>query len=307
MSESTSPGPLVTIGLPVYNGEQYIAQSIECLLAQTFRDFVILISDNASIDRTSEICQQYASQDPRIRYHRNDSNVGMPGNYNLTFSMARSKYFRWATADDYCDREMLQDAVNVMEGDPSLALCYPRAIFVDENGKELYRWKDDLHLLQDDPASRFRAVVKHICRVHHHLGLMRTDCMRRTGLFAKHVSSDIGFVAEMSLYGKFYQIEKHQFFRRMHEDSSSWSTNDHRHQARTYHAARAGYLPFSRVRFHRRFVRAVRRSPLGLGDRLYLYAFLFAHAVSDRRRLTRESLKDLRWMFGRLVVPRGES
>jgi glycosyltransferase involved in cell wall biosynthesis len=115
MNESPSSEPLVTVGVPVYNAERYVAQSIDTLLAQTFRDFAIVISDNASTDRTGEICERYAKRDPRIRYHRNDVNIGMPGNFNLTFSMARSKYFRWATADDYCAPEMLQDAVDVME------------------------------------------------------------------------------------------------------------------------------------------------------------------------------------------------
>lgn len=294
MSESPSFEPLVTVGVPVYNAERYVAQSIECLLAQTFRDFVIVISDNASTDRTGDICQQYAKHDPRIRYHRNDTNIGMPGNFNLTFQMARSKYFRWATADDYCDREMLQDAVERMESDPSLALCYPRAIFVDESGKELFRWQDELHLMQDDPASRFRAVVTHIRKVHHHLGLMRSDCMRRTGMWARHVSSDMGFVAEMSLYGKFYQIDKYQFFRRSHEGSSSWATADNRHQARTYHASGVQLVPFNRVRFHWRYVQAVRRSRIDLRARWGLYGFLMKFAASEKRRIWRESLEDLR-------------
>lgn len=300
MAKSTSPEPLVTIGLPVYNGERYLAHAIDCLLNQTFRDFVVLISDNASTDRTGEICRQYASQDARIRYHRNRNNIGMAGNYNLTFSMARSKYFRWATSDDYCDLEMLQDAVQVMESDPSLALCYPRALFVDENEKELNPWKDDLHLMQDDATLRFCVVVKRIWKVHHHLGLMRVDCMRRTGLFAKHVGSDVGFVAEMSLYGKFCQIEKHQFFRRVHEDSSSVAIKDEQHQARRYHASGVGRIPFNRVQFHWRYVQAVRRSPLGLKDRLYLYTFLLRHAVSDRGRLKIDFKQELRLMFTRI-------
>ena len=298
----SAPGPLVTVGLPVYNGERYVAHSIECLLAQTFRDFVVLVSDNASTDATGEICRKYASRDPRLYYHRNPTNLGMAGNYNLTFSMARSKYFRWATSDDYCAPDMLQDAVDCMEADPGISLCYPRATFVDGEGHETGHWEDGLHLMQDDPVERFRAVVTGIGRVHHHLGLMRVDCMRRTGLIAKHVASDIGFVAEMALLGKFFQIPKYQFYRRLHEDSSSW-TPDEAHQARRYHASGVRRVPFSRVRYHWRFVQAVRRAPLRPGQRLALYRFLTRLAISDRDQLAGESLRDL----GLLVRPSSHS
>ena len=290
--------PLVTVGLPVYNAERYVAQSIESLLAQTFRDFVIVVSDNASTDATGEICEKYASRDGRVQYARNPTNVGMAGNYNLTFSRARSKYFRWATADDYCAPEMLAEAVAVMEADPGIALCYPRAYFVDGQGRETGRWEDSLHLMQDDPVERFRAVVRGITRVHHHLGLMRVDCLRRTGLMAKHVASDIGLVAEMALLGKFYQVPKHQFYRRLHEDSSSW-TADEAHQARRYHASGVRSVPFNRVRFHWRFLQAVRRAPLRPAQRAALYGFLLRFAVSERDQLAEESLRDL----GRLLRP----
>jgi glycosyltransferase involved in cell wall biosynthesis len=291
-AEPRAPEPLVTVGLPVYNAERYVAHSIDSLLAQTFRSFVIAVSDNASTDATGEICQKYASRDPRIRYHRNPTNVGMAGNYNLTFSLARSKYFRWTTADDYCHPDMLQDAVEVMEADPGVSLCYPRAIFVDGEGRETGRWEDGLHLMQDDPVARFCAVVKGLGRVHHHLGLMRVDCMRRTGLIAKHVASDIGFVAEMALLGKFFQVPKYQFYRRLHEDSSSWAP-DEAHQGRRYHASGVRRVPFSRVRYHWRFVQAVRRAPLSAAQRRALYRFLTRHAISDRDRLAGESLRDL--------------
>jgi glycosyltransferase involved in cell wall biosynthesis len=292
MAAVRAPEPLVTVGLPVYNAERYVAHAIDCLLAQSFGDFVVQISDNASTDATGEICRKYVGRDPRVRYHRNPANIGMAGNYNLTFSMARSKYFRWATADDYCAPDMLADAVAAMEADPSISLCYPRAIFVDGEGRETGRWEDSLHLMQDDPVERFEAAVRGLGRVHHHLGLMRVDCMRRTGLIAKHVASDIGFVAEMALLGKFCQIPKHQFYRRLHEDSSSWAP-DEAHQARRYHASGVRRVPFSRVRYHWRFVQAVRRAPLRPDQRLALYRFLTRLAITDRDRLAGESLRDL--------------
>ena len=301
MSAASAREPLVTVGLPVYNGERFVAKSIETLLAQTFRDFKIVISDNASTDRTGEICREFASRDPRIEYHRNQTNIGMAGNYNLTFGLSRSKYFRWATADDFCAPELLEDHVKVMESDPSIALAYPRAWFVDEDGTPYEAWKDELHLMGDDPVERFKVVVKQIRRVHHHLGLMRADCVRKTGGIAKHVSSDVGFIAEMSLLGKFYQIDKQQFFRRLHRDSSSWATNDEQHQARRYHASNVNRIPFSRFRFHGYGVGVVRRSSLSRAQRLDLYVFLAGRAASEWRWLGGEVRRELR----RVVRPSG--
>lgn len=171
MSGHNFAEPPVTIGLAVFNGERCVTESIESLLNQTFEDFLVIIRDNASTDTTGDICRRFARADSRIRYHRNATNIGMAGNYNLLFGMCRSKYFRWATADDYSSAEMLADAVEVLEGAPELALCYPRAYFVDSEGREIGRWEDKLHLMQDDPVDRFKAVVGKIGRVHHHLGL----------------------------------------------------------------------------------------------------------------------------------------
>ncbi len=92
----TEKAPKVSIGLAVYNGEKYLGQAIDSILAQTFTDFELIISDNASTDRTPEICKKYAAQDARIRYHRNPTNIGGANNENQTFRMSRGEYFRWA-------------------------------------------------------------------------------------------------------------------------------------------------------------------------------------------------------------------
>jgi glycosyltransferase involved in cell wall biosynthesis len=295
------PVPLVAVGLAVYNSERYVSQSIDCLLAQSFKDFALFISDNASTDRTSEICQRYAARDSRIRYTKNPVNIGMVGNYNLLFSYCRSKYFRWATADDYWHEDMLKDAVQVMEADPSLSLCYPRAKIVDQDGREMSLWQDCLHLMQEDPAERFLAVVQNIGRVHHHLGLMRADIMRRTRLLARHVSSDIGFVAEMSLYGKFSQIPKYQMYRRVHEDSSSVGLDNPEHMRRRYHAANTRRVPFNRLSMHRVLFSAVLRSPLSLPRKVTLVERLARFMYWDRGRLLHETAADMLSVVRRLA------
>src|SRR4051812_44240337 len=101
MTEHT---PLVSIGLPVYNGEKYIAEAIESLLSQDYTNIEIIISDNASTDNTPQICQQYQHKNPRIRYFRNDTNIGASNNFNRTFELSKGEFFMWAAYDDLRDQ-----------------------------------------------------------------------------------------------------------------------------------------------------------------------------------------------------------
>ena len=95
----------LTIGLPVYNGEKYIAESLDVLLGQSFADFELIISDNASTDGTGDICLRYDRQDSRVRYFRQPDNVGPGPNHNFVAEKARGELFKWAANDDLyaCD------------------------------------------------------------------------------------------------------------------------------------------------------------------------------------------------------------
>ena len=297
MPSAVAP-PLITIGLPVYNSERHLPQSIESLLSQTYRDFVLVISDNASTDATPDICRRYASQDSRVRYYRNVVNIGLSGNFNRVFELNQSKYFKWATADDFWASEMLEDAVAVLESDPSIVLCYPKTVIVDGEGREQGPYEDKLHLMQEDPADRFLAVIENIRLVNQHLGVLRADAIGRTQLFGRHVSADIGFVAEMSLYGKFFEVKKHQFFRRFHAESSSWKRGDEEQEARRFHAANVRRVPFNTWLYHRTFSRAVLHSPLSLARKLRLLGRLGKLMYWDSRWLLEEVRRDLPPLLG---------
>lgn len=288
-----TPG-LVTIGLPCYNAERYLAQSIESLLAQTFQDFTLIVCDNASTDATGEIARRYADADPRVRYHRNPLNVGMPGNFNRAFELSNSKYFKWSTADDYWHPQMLATAVAILEADPAIGLVHPCVVLVDGEGRELRRYDDQLHLMQEDPADRFCFALDHLQLVHHHLGVLRTETIRRTQLFSKHVAADLGFVAEMSLYGKFWRVPDYHIFRRMHPDSSSWQRGNKDHEARRFHAANVRRTPFNTWRIHAAYWRAARRAPLTLAQQLRIYKRLLKSLYWDQEALTAELREDLR-------------
>src|SRR5687768_11197719 len=132
-----SAEPRLSIGLPVYNGERYLQGAIESLLSQTFDDFELIICDNASTDRTQSICTAFAARDPRVRYFRNDRNVGAAGNFNLAFRRSRGRYFKWAAHDDLHEPDYLARCVAALDADPSAVLCQTATRVIDPVGSEV--------------------------------------------------------------------------------------------------------------------------------------------------------------------------
>jgi glycosyltransferase involved in cell wall biosynthesis len=279
---------LITVGLPVYNSERFVRQSIDSLLGQTYSRFVLLISDNASTDATAEICRQYAAADSRVQYTRNEVNIGNPRNFNRIANLCTTRYLKWSTADDYWAPAFLERSLEIMERDPTIALCYPQATIVDAEGGNPRDYDDVLHLMQEDPAERFMALLDRILLVHQHLGLIRMSCLRRTHLLGTHVASDYNLLAELALYGKFYELPERLFFRRFHKDSGSWNRGDAAHAVRRYHASNVKYSGFNKWHRHLAFFARVHSSPLPIGSRMRLYRFLSRRMAWDRRDLLAE-------------------
>ena len=280
--------PRVTIGVPVYNGERFLHQCLDSLLSQTYRNFVLVISDNASTDRTREICEAYVKADPRVRYHRNPVNLGMYGNFNRVLELVGTPYVKLANADDYWAPTMLADCMEQMERNPSLVLCHPRVVLVDKDGGEIRRYDKPLHLMEDDAALRFRRVLTELGLVNQLMGVMRIDAVRSMLPFMPCPPADTVFLAELSLHGKIMELPKFQYFRRFHEESSSWDRKSDAHQIKRVSGAGTRRLHLATWKHHWGLVRRVLHSPLGFGAKLPLLGFLARRAVWDRSALLRE-------------------
>jgi len=129
--------PRVSVGLAVYNGDDFLAEAIESILAQTFTDLALIICDNASTDSTGDICQRYAALDKRVEYHRNLTNIGGVNNETLTFKLARSELFQLAAHDDVWEPELLQRCVDALDRDPGAIAAYSATKKIDEHGAVL--------------------------------------------------------------------------------------------------------------------------------------------------------------------------
>ncbi len=135
--------PVVSIGMPVYNGEKYIREALDSLLAQTFVNFELIISDNASTDATEKICQMYAAKDPRIRFARQPENRGALANFKFVLDEARGEYFMWAAADDIWDSLWISGMLVTMKNTGSKA-AFGRIQCINEHSEELKHYANNL-------------------------------------------------------------------------------------------------------------------------------------------------------------------
>ena len=125
MENKSSKFPKVSIGLPVYNGEKYLSKTLENLLGQSFTDIEIVISDDGSSDRTQDICKEYSSKDPRIRYFRQGNNFGMPvKNFRFVLDNALGEYFMFASHDDSWNHKYIEELLNILDNDPNCSLAF---------------------------------------------------------------------------------------------------------------------------------------------------------------------------------------
>ncbi len=269
--------PRVTVGLPVYNGERYLAAAIESLLSQTFADFELVISDNGSTDTTADICQRYSQCDPRIRYFRKSRNEGAARNYNFTVEQARGDYFKWAAHDDLCAPQLLERCVAILDAHPEVVLVYPQTMTIDAAGERIALHPDLLDLRASQPHARYRAFHylyrrPHTCNPV--FGVIRTPVLRETAKIGNYVSSDMVLLGELALRGQICEIPEPLFFRRDHPATSVRAYPRLQSRAAWFDPSKEGKFEALRWRWFREYVAAITRAPMSTGERLRCYAEL---------------------------------
>lgn len=280
--------PRVSIGLPVYNGDGYVALMIDSILAQTYQDFELIISDNCSTDCSEGICRQYAAQDSRVRFFQSEVNKGAAWNYRRVFELARGPYFRWAPSDDVFAPDSVSACVEVLDANPDAVLCYPKTILIDGAGAVIKPYDDNLDLRSDSAVERYRMAACQIGLVNVSYGLMRTECMRRTRLIKHYPHADIVFLLELTLYGKFLEIDRPLFFRRMHEHASSSMKSDLPGLQVYLDPSRKGKGASYLWQMLWDQAMAVLQAPLRLNEKMRLWYFLFRGIISSRDKYLRE-------------------
>lgn len=278
--------PLVSIGLPVYNGERFLAQALDLLLGQTLGDLELIVSDNSSTDRTADICQDYASRDSRIRYIRQESNRGAVWNFNFVAMQARGQYFRWASANDFCDPRLLEKCIGVLRSDAGAVLCYGRTCIVDENTDERTPFADDFSAADARPSDRFMRVAYSLRLNNPIWGLMRLAVLRRTPLVRSYFGGDNVLTMELALHGRIVLLPEILLYRRF--GPQTWSQRLTPAELQVFLYGRSGVEPrFGRWRRRIDLFRAVLRAPISGLEKLR--TFVDAANGSGRRLLMRSA------------------
>ena len=282
--------PRLSIGLPVYNGGTLLTESLEALLGQSYEDFELIISDNASTDGTADICRRYGKRDSRIRYIRQPHNIGLNPNHNFVIEQARGELFKMASHDDLYARDLLKRCIVALDEYPQVVLAHSWEAMIDTSGtvtKVL-----GYSVAADSPRApeRFRSMLFDGWDDYTY-GVIRTEVLRRTRLHGSHHFADRTINTELGLHGPFYQVPEWLYFRRDHPERKSPYTV--RTRCAYLDPRRADGLRHPVVRLYAEYiwgyVDAIRRAPISPADRRECYRYL------------------VQWLAGRVVPVAGRA
>jgi glycosyltransferase involved in cell wall biosynthesis len=265
----------IAIGLPVRNGERFLADAIGSVLSQSFGDFRLIICDNASDDGTEEICRDFAAADKRVSYCRHARNIGAAPNFNLAFRSAQSRYFKWMAHDDVIGPDFLRLCYDRMEEDESLSLCTTLPVMIDARGRVNGTYDHQISLCDPMPSGRFMRMlwVDHFTEI---WGLMRSTDILQTRLFGSYVGADRTFLAEVLLRGGIEYIPDFQLYRRHHPDCFCNAIQNNRDRLRWFDprsrtpVCLAGPVKLSH------YLEAINRAPISAGEKTRCISAMWA-------------------------------
>ena len=306
MSRTGRTAPRLTIGLPVFNGEEYLAESIDALLGQTFEDFHLLIADNVSTDGTADICRRYEKQDSRVRYLRHPRNIGAAPNHNFVVAECRTELFKWASADDLYARDLIQHCVDALDEYPEVVLAHCWTAAVDGRGAITQARRYPLSTDSPRAPERFYSMLFGVpSDVQGHqaaddygtiqaddcYGVMRTRIVQRIAPHDSYYYADRTFMTELALQGPFHQTPDWLYFRRDHPDRAQHRNPTIRSRCINLDPRRANGFRHPAARLLAEYVLGyigvIRRAPLSAADRQECYRHL------------------ARWLAGRSVPAAG--
>ncbi len=290
--------PPLSIGLPVYNGEAYLADSLEALLGQSFEDFELIISDNDSTDGTADISRRFEALDSRVRYLRQRANIGAGPNHHFVFQQSRGALFKWAAADDLYARDLLERCIGVLDERRDVVLAHSWTAAINSEGRITQALEYPLATDSPRASERFRSMLfgsggndEGLIRADDFYGVIRAGVLRRVLPQGSYYHSDRTLTAEIGLYGPFHQTPDWLYFRRDHRERPQytfptvrgWCTNLDPHRADRLRHPTARLL----AEYPLGYAAAIRRAPVSALER-------------------RECYRDLaRWAGGRVLSAAG--
>jgi glycosyltransferase involved in cell wall biosynthesis len=272
--------------MPVYNGANWLHNAANAVLNQTHKNLELIISDNASTDGTELIGRELAAWDQRVRFIRQEKNYGATANYNTVLMHSRGRYFKWAACSDYCAPTFLERCLDILENDDSVVLAYPRTALFARDIEDAVDFNDNLHLVSSDPYRRFVEFMNNVSLNNVMNGVIRKEALLRTALMRSYFASDTYLMAELALYGKFFEIPETLFFRRM-DPQSATKLKSEDEKLRHWNPDLAP-IHFSIVRSLFQLFGAIFRAPLHVKSRWKLLSYICRRSVWARSAIWTE-------------------
>ncbi len=225
----------VTIGMPVYNSADMIADAIESVQNQAFDRWRLVIADNASTDDTAAIAARFASADSRITVIEQPRNLGQAGNFEAVFNGTTTEFFMWLSGDDMLASDYLSGCIDALDAEPELIGVFTDAEGIDEDGRSMGRFLERSGVGRDvaDRPTRFLAAV-HATVGFAMFGLYRTEALARSPRLEPYVGSDRVLAGALALIGPIRELPQVSFSRRVHAGQYSRAVNSNRHRYLSY-------------------------------------------------------------------------
>lgn len=285
--QADAVAPTVSIGMPAYNAQATIRESIDALLRQTLVDFELIISDNASTDGTWAIIEDCARRDTRIVAMRQPVNVGANGNYSAVFRAARARYFKWASSNDWCAPEFLALCVAHLEAHPDTVMVSPRTKLFETSLDSAIEYDRDAAFDSENAVDRLFELGRSLALNNVLNGVIRSDALRATRLIEHYPGADVVLVGHLALLGKVSLLEPHLFYRRMDQATatrlmSREAVHRHHYPAKTWRSL------FPAWRMTAGWLQAVLSSHLSARETRRALGWVLRHAYWSKSDLRRD-------------------
>lgn len=274
-------GPLVSIGIPVFNGENFLSLALESIVGQTYGNLQIVIGDNASTDATESICREFAGRDSRISYVRHSENLGASANHDYVFFQSDGPLFKLAAHDDVLHPQLIEKCVAALRTRPDYVLAFPRTRQIDADGTEQQAIDDNV-VGMDSPSPAVR-MGRIICRPNWAtpvFGVFRREAVKTDTILGRYVGSDRTLLADLALAGPWHRIDEYLFYRREHETTSTNAFRGEVNRIRWFDPSASQVARFPHWRRLDEFRKAVERAELSPSQRALAHSQLARWAVT---------------------------
>lgn len=294
--------PKISIGMPAYNSSATIGSAIESLLGQSFSDFELIVSDNASTDSTRGLVEDYASRDRRIRYVRQPVNVGVNPNYSHVARCARGEFFKWSSSSDWCAPRFLERCLQELQLHDDTVLAVPRTRLFRGSPTTSEDYPSDIEILDDQPSARLKRLNSTLALNNAMNGLIRMSALRRTRLLGTYMSADVVLMGHLALLGKFRLVNERLFYRRM-EKATATALQDTATVLAQHYPQLSTRALFQGSKQQLGWVRAALSAPMPPAERLRSLKYVAKMCYWDRKAYLQD-LRGLWYYFRRAILPR---